>query len=60
MKFELLSACPHTVSARKCYITVVTQALVAYLTNTHSALGPVALQLWVYISGRPFKLCYNY
>ena len=40
-------------SLRKCYITVVTQALVACLICTPLALGPAALGLRVYISGRP-------
>ena len=38
---------------RKCYIIVVTQALVVCLICPPSALGPVALGLRVYISGRP-------
>ena len=38
---------------RKCYIIVVTQALVVYLICPPSALGPAALVLRVYISGRP-------
>ena len=38
---------------RKCYIIVVTQALVACLICPPSALGPAALGLRVYISGRP-------
>ena len=40
---------------RKCYIVVVTQALVACLICPPSALGPAALglRIQVYISGRP-------
>ena len=38
---------------RKCYIIVVTQALVVCLICPPSALGPAALGLRVYISGRP-------
>ena len=37
----------------KCYIIVVTQALVVYLICPPSALGPAALRPRVYISGRP-------
>ena len=37
----------------KWYITIVTWALVVCLIYTPSALGPVALVLWVYISGKP-------
>ena len=36
----------------KCYIIVVTRALVFCLICTPSSLGPVALRIWVYISGR--------
>ena len=38
---------------KKKYITVVTWALVVCLIYTPSALGPAALVLWVYISGKP-------
>ena len=38
---------------RKCYIIVIPCALVIRLIYTPSALGPAALGLWVYISGKP-------
>ena len=37
---------------RKCYILLVTCALVIYLICMLSALGPAALGLWAYISGK--------
>ena len=40
-------------SINKWYITVVTWSLVVCLMYTPSALGPAALVLWVYISGKP-------
>ena len=40
----------------KWYITVVTWALMVCLIYTPSALGPAALVLWVYISGKPLEL----
>ena len=44
---------PRTVCAWKCYIVVIPWALVVCLIYTSSALGPAALELWVYISGKP-------
>ena len=42
-----------TFMEKKCYIIVVTQALMVYLICPPSALWPAALGLRVYISGRP-------
>ena len=46
-------ALPHMFHARKYYIVVIPGALRVCLIYTPSALGPVALGLWVYISGKP-------
>ena len=51
VRFELFSAHSHTVYAQKCYIVVIPHALMVYLIYTPSALWPVALRLWVYVSG---------
>ena len=52
-RFELLSTHPLTVRAMKCYIVVISWALVVHLIYTSSALAPAALELRVYISGKP-------
>ena len=52
-RFELLSTHPLTVHALKCYIVVIPWALVVRIINTSLALAPAALELQVYISGKP-------
>ena len=64
IRLELLITCAYIISAQRCYISVIPYILVVCLIYTHSALGPVALMLWVYISGKPLmpmvRIWYNY
>ena len=53
MRFELLSAQPHTVRAQKYYIVVIPCALMVCQMYIPLTLWPVALRLRVYISGKP-------
>ena len=50
---DIPPALSHMVHAQKCYIVVIPWALGICLIYTPSALGPVALGLRVYISGKP-------